>query len=121
MIDWFGASLPELNPVYERVKPPRNETLQFTVSGYEIGARTVHTKPYYKQREKVAIGLTVDRVDKPDKIHHWALYGPEITAILEPYLANPATAYNRFSLQMVGRKPFQHWIVEISPRGVSHE
>jgi len=115
VISWFGQELDEIPASYERIEPPPTLTLVFRVLGYRLGAKTVHVKPTYAPREKIAIGLTVQRLDRPEPVREWLLVGPQPVAVLEPLLAAPATAGGIFSLQVVGARPFQHYIVGYQP------
>jgi hypothetical protein len=115
MITWFGQELDEIPSSYERIEPPPAETLIFRVLGYRLGAKTVHVKPTYEPREKIGIGLTVQRLDRPEPVREWLLVGPQPVAVLEPLLATPATSGGMFSLHVVGQRPFQHWVIGYQP------
>lgn len=112
---WFGANLIEIGPPFKRVKLIYPQLLQFTVLGWSVGYVVNHVQPGDVAREQVAIALTVDRLDKKEGVQHWALVGPEPVAILEPRLANPATAGQVFSIQAIGRVPAQRWIITSQP------
>ncbi len=113
-VEWFGEQLAELPHEYERVIPPPGKTLTFTVSGWRLGFKTVHIKPNYAPRDKVAIGLDINRLDKPDAIHKWALLGAEPVAHLEAELTNAPAAGQVFSIALRGKAPAQHWIIGVS-------
>jgi hypothetical protein len=115
VISWFGQELDEIPSSYERIEPPPAETLVFRVLGYRLGAKTVHVKPTYEPREKIAIGLTVQRLDRPEPVREWLLVGPQPVAVLEPLLAAPTTSGGVFSLQIVGQRPFQHYVIGYQP------
>ncbi|MGH8011554.1 MAG: hypothetical protein ACREQ4_03505 [Candidatus Binataceae bacterium] len=111
MIDWFGQGLGELPPSYKRVIPIPGSPLTIRVSGYQLGTRTVHAEPGNTPREKVAIGLSFDRIDKPDPIHQWAIISPEATAILEGQLSQLLGVSPVITIAIMGKKPQQHWII----------
>lgn len=114
-VEWFGETLTPLPPEYERIKPPSGQVLRAEVSGWRLGTKTVHVRPGYAARDKVAIGLDINRLDKPDKIHHWAIVGPEPVAQLEPELANRASAGQVFTFERVGKPPTEFWIIGVEP------
>ena len=120
MIEWFGEQLGPIAPTYERVEVPPKETVTFQVLGFRLGAKTVHVKPTYAPREKIAIGLTVRRLDKAEPVREWLLVGQQPVAVLEPLLSNPATAGGVYSLEVVGATPMQHYIVGYQPGEEGH-
>lgn len=113
MIDWFGRVVGDLPAEYERVIPPAGETLIFRVTGWQLGTKIVHVKPGYEPREKIAIGLSVDRLVSAPGPKKWALIGDEPVAILSSYLDSPATSDATYSIRTIGHKPAIHWIVTI--------
>lgn len=114
-MDWFGTSLSEIGPPYQRVKLIYPQLLKFKVLGWSVGYVVNHVQPGDVAREQVALALVIDRLDKKDAHQHWALVGPEPVAILEPRLSNPATAGQVFSIQAIGRVPAQRWIITSQP------
>lgn len=114
-IEWFGQLLEELPHDYERVIPPPGKRLVFTCSGYVVGFKVVHIKPGYTPREKVAIGLDIDRIDKPDHIHKWCVIGAEPVANLEAELAGRGPGDVVYTMELRGQAPGQHWLIGAIP------
>lgn len=114
-VEWFGDQLQPIAPEYERVIPPPGATLVFTVAGWRLGYKTVHVKPDYAPRDKVAIALDITRLDKPDHIHKWVIIGAEPVANLEAELANATEPDQVYSMELRGKAPQQHWTIGAAP------
>lgn len=115
MIDWFGATLSALPPEYKRVIPSAGRSIGALVLGYQLGTFVVHAKPDYQPLEKVAIGLDVIPDNPKDQVRAWAIVGSNPVALLEPMLAAAGPTGLHVSLEVVGTKPAQHWIVTTEP------
>jgi hypothetical protein len=115
VIDWFGATLSPLPDTYKRVIPAAGRSVGAVVLGYQLGTKEVHATPDYQPREKPAIGLDVIPDNPKDQVRAWAIVGPTPVAILEPMLVDAPAAGLHVSLELVGNKPAQHWIITTEP------
>lgn len=112
---WFGTELLELPSTYERIIPPPGIPLVFRVKGWQLGYKIAHIKPEYTPKEKPAIGLQVERLDKPDQHHLWAIMGAEPVAQMEPELTASNGVGQVWTVERRGRKPRDHWTITVAP------
>ena len=114
---WFGQDLAPLDSEFKRMIPPPWLTVAFSVQAWTIGSYLVHAKPGYAVKEKAAIGMQVNRLDKPDANHFWAIVGSMPTSLLEPLLTTPNLLEYVFSVRRWGSAGRAHWEIGRVPVG----
>lgn len=117
MLSWYGQPLSELPASYEIVGLIPPESVRFQVTSWRIGYKTFTPKGASAAVSKPALGLDVVRLGKASAHPQWAITAANVIAVLEPILANPATAGQVIMITPHGPKGGKHYQVEVSPVG----
>ena len=113
MPSWFGRDLAPLPSEFEIVNLQPRERPRFLVRRVELGYRTIHVGRPKRELEHVALGVELERIDKPGQIHKWALTSSNAIAVLEPQLADARRAALPIAVEVHARFGKKHYEITI--------
>lgn len=110
-----SGPLAPLPSQYQLVILSHHQTVTIRVLGWLAGTMTIHPRGSTSPMTIDALGLHVERLDRPSAHPWWAITAKTLIADLLPWLVNPQTAEGTITIAAYGYATRRSYVVTHAP------